>query len=65
MLHPSTMSDGTGRRRKVDHAHAVRLDDRAGGLDALDDHLGEGRDVTIGRIERDGNDGLAGPTRGQ
>jgi len=36
----------------------VWLDDRAGRLDALDHTLGQSRDMTIGGVEGDGDDGL-------
>jgi hypothetical protein len=43
--------------------HEVGADLGARRLDTLDDGLGEGSNVTIGRVESDGDDGLAGSDR--
>jgi hypothetical protein len=44
------------------HSQDIGLDGGTGSLDALDDGLGELLDVTPGRVEGNGNDGL-GPGR--
>ena len=55
---PSCVERGVG----IKHSQDIRLDGGTGGLDALDDGLGELLDVAPGRVEGNSNDGL-GPVR--
>ena len=58
VLAPAVMVAGV----RFNHSQDIRLDGGTGSLDALDNGLGELLDVTPGRVEGNGNDGL-GPVR--
>lgn len=46
---------------RVFNVHDIGLDDGTGRLEALDNLLSEGSDVTIGRVVDNSNDRLGGP----
>ena len=53
--------EGEGQRKQGDvNVHEVRADLGTRGLGTLDDLLGEGADVAVGRVESDSDDGLGG-----